>query len=142
MWKNRRERSISMPKGWEKPVWSLLVVLLALVGCGRKASQPPPTPTETLGGNFPTGKFVNGSFSWEFKVGGSFISSGPPGSETGTYFVNGNQVAITCQCCGDITGTYTWSYENKVLVFKAVEDQCSNRLGVVGTGQWLQEPKP
>ena len=112
----------------------MLALLSVAVGCSHAGTQAPATAT------FPTGMFTNGGWTWEFKAGGSFISSGPPGSETGTYIVSGNQVVITCQCCGDIPGTYAWSYSSDALVFKAIEDKCSNRLGVVAAGSWLKNP--
>ena len=111
----------------------LSMLLLLNSACG-----PAPTAASTM--TFPTGRYVNAGFSWEFKGDGSFISSGPPGSETGTYVVTANQVVITCQCCGEVAGTYTWTYDGKALSFKAIADKCSNRLKVVAAGPWLITP--
>jgi hypothetical protein len=123
-----------------RPAWMELALILLMVGCVPKVAQTQVAPTATAAATFPAGKFMNGNFSWEFNAGGIFTSSGPQGSETGTYTVIGNQVVITCQCCGDVKGTYTWTYTGNALIFKAIEDECTNRLGVVGTGQWVKNP--
>ena len=108
----------------------LLLAMVIITGCSPEASSPTPPP-------FPTGAFENGEWSWEFKADGTFLSSGPIGSETGTYQVNGNQVTIACECCGDAMGTYTWAFDGSELSFTAVEDPCSNRSDVVDGSTWL-----
>jgi hypothetical protein len=89
---------------------------------------------------FPTGTFSNGDWQWEFKEDGTSFTSGPIGSETGTYTISGDQITITCQCCGDIAGTYSWTFDGAILGFKAIQDDCENRRGVVDKSQWTKTP--
>ena len=86
--------------------FSLVIILVAwmVAGCVRKPAAPTETPTATALA-FPTGHFTNTDWSWDFKADGTFVSSGPQGNETGTYALNGDQVIITCQCCGNVKGT-------------------------------------
>ena len=114
-------------------VFVLLVVVMIITGCSPSASSPTPVP-------FPTGTFENGDWSWEFKADGTFLTSGPIGSETGTYQVTGNQVTITCQCCGNVKGTYAWSFDASELSFIAIDDTCSNRKGIVDGSIWSKKP--
>ena len=132
------KKGARMRGGWKKQVWLVSAVTLLAVGCGASAAHPP--TASMVKAAFPTGKFTNGNWSLDFKGDGNYIASGPPGSETGTYRVTGNLVVITCQCCGEVTGNYTWIYDGKTLTFTAIEDKCSNRLGVVAAGQWLKTP--
>ncbi len=113
----------------------LLLGVLAMAGCASPKAPPP-----TSAPSFPAGAFVNGDWAWEFKADGSFNSSGPLGSETGTYTVNGSQVIITCQCCGDAKGTYAWAFDGNTLQFTAIDDSCSNRKGVVNASTWSKKP--
>jgi hypothetical protein len=124
-----------MKSSWIKPCCLALAILSVGVGCSSRTDPPAPSSQ-----SFPTGKFTNQDWSLDFKGDGTYIASGPPGSETGTYTVSANQVVITCQCCGDVAGTYTWNYAGGTLSFKAIDDNCSNRLAVVGAGLWLQTP--
>jgi hypothetical protein len=122
-------------KGWIKSAWVLVFLLLIIVGCSPSRSSTSPTPDA-----FPTGAFTNGDWTWEFKADGTFISSGPLGSETGTYSVNGNQIIITCQCCKEVKGTYQWSFDGTALKFIAINDECVNRKDVVDASTWLKKP--
>jgi len=112
----------------------LPLILFFITSC---SSTKPPAPAP---GAFPTGAFANFAWSWEFKTDGSFVSSGPPGSETGTYAVNGDRVVITCQCCGPVDGTYSWAYDGKALKFTAQEDACTNRKQVLDGSTWMKKP--
>ena len=125
-----------MYKRWAALVF--FIILLSFTGCASKPSPtlvPSATPLP-----FPTGLFTNTDWSWEFKSDGTFTSSGPQGSETGTYVASGDQVAITCQCCGNVQGTYKWAFSGGTLTFHAIEDQCFNRLNVVTSGIWSLNP--
>ena len=118
--------------GWSKFICVTFLVLALFTGCSSKKVVSLPTLA-----SFPTGSFANGDWSWEFKGDGAFVSSGPQGSETGTYSVTGDQVIITCQCCGAVEGIYTWSYDGTKLKFSAVDDKCSDRKNVVDASAWL-----
>ena len=120
-------------------LFSAFLVLMAITACARKAT-PAPTETPTPGLAFPTGHFTNSDWTWDFKADGTFISSGVPGAETGTYIVTGDQVEITCQCCGNVKGTYRWSFDGQTLTFHAIDDACFDRLNVVSSGVWTLSP--
>ena len=120
---------------WVKSAWLLFLILLIIAGCSPTKPSSSPTPA-----SFPTGAFVNGDWSWEFKADGTFVSSGPPGSESGTYSASGDQVVITCQCCGDVEGTYTWAFDGMALKFAAIDDNCVNRKNVVDASTWSKKP--
>lgn len=111
----------------------LFLVVVLITGCSPGTSSPAQV-------SFPTGTFENGEWSWEFKVDGTFLSSGPIGSEAGTYQVAGNQVTIACQCCGNVEGTYLWAFEGSELSFTVVEDTCANRKDVVDGNAWTMKP--
>jgi hypothetical protein len=133
--KNEFNERRNAMRGWIRCAWVLILVSVIIAGCSP--TKPAPTPTTV---SFPTGAFVNGDWSWEFKADGSFVSGGPLGSESGTYSVSGDQVVITCQCCGDVEGTYTWSFDGMALKFTAIDDKCTNRKDVVDTSTWLKKP--
>lgn len=59
--------------------------------------------------------------------------------------MTGNQIIIknvtqTEGCLADTVGTYTWTYDGKVLSFKSLGDKCSGREYESENGQWLKEP--
>jgi hypothetical protein len=89
--------------------------------------------------SFPTGPFVNGDWSWVFKADGTFVSSGPAGSETGTYTVSNDRVVITCQCCGAVEGIYSWLFDGTALKLNSLNDQCADRKGVVDASTWVRK---
>ncbi len=132
---------------------SLVIVLIAwiLAGCAPKPTPVPPTETPTapvlptepspaVALAFPTGQFTNTDWSLDFKADNTYTVSGSRVSETGTYTVNGDQVVITCQCCGSVKGTYNWDFDGQTLTFQAVEDACFNRMNVVSSGIWSLNP--
>lgn len=121
--------------GLGKSIGATLLVLVLFTGCSADKTSSSPTTTP-----FPTGSFINGDWSWEFKADGSFVSSGPLGSESGTYSASADQVVITCQCCGDVEGTYTWAFDGMALKFTAMDDQCANRKDVVEASTWSKKP--
>ncbi len=115
-----------------------VLLLCSVFGCGRK-----PAPTSTAVPTaipFPTGPFTNGDSSWEIRPDGTFTTSGSFGSETGTWSAAGEQVVITCQCCGNVKGTYRWAFNGGTLTLQAVDDQCFNRLNVLTSGIWSLNP--
>ena len=116
-----------------KTALALFLTVLIILGCSPGKSSPTTVA-------FPTGTFINGDWSWEFKADGTFLTSGPIGSETGTYTVSGNQVIITCQCCGEVEGTYTWAFDDNALSFAVMDDTCANRNDVVDGSSWLKQP--
>ena len=122
-------------RGWIKSAGSLFLVLLIIAGCSPGKPSSSPTPA-----SFPTGAFVNGDWSWEFKADGTFVSSGPSGSENGTYLVSGDRVVITCQCCGEVEGTYKWAFSDMGLKFTSNDDKCANRKNVIDASTWSKKP--
>ena len=119
-------------------IFIILTMVFLLAGCTTRPAIPTPIPTRQVDTLFPGGFFTNGDWSLDFKADGTYRAAGPPGSETGTYKVNGNQVTVTCQCCGEVQGSYTWSYDGGTLHFTAIEDKCQNRQGVLGSGEWVR----
>ena len=123
-----------------RSTWVLFIVMLIITGCNSTKPLPPPTAVSTTTAAFPVGNFGNGDWSWVFKADGSFISSGPSGRESGTWSVSGDQVVITCQCCGEVKGTYTWAFDGVALKFAAIDDKCTNRRDVVDASTWSKKP--
>ena len=111
----------------------LLLVGVIISGCSPETSSSTPV-------SFPKGTFISGDWSWEFKADGTFLTSGPVGSETGTYQVTGNQITITCQCCENVKGTYLWAFEGSELSFTVIDDTCANRKDVVDGSSWMKKP--
>ncbi len=123
-------------RGWIFPASGILLAILVIAGCSSSTPQPQSTATLAVESSFPTGIFKNGDWTWEFKDDGSTSSTGPMGSENGTYSVDGNQLVITCECCGNVAGVYSWAYDGEELTFTPVEDQCNSRMEVVISGPW------
>ena len=123
----------------------LVIIAIALIssttGCGTKAVNPATTPAST--GDFPIGTFTNSdqSWTWEFKTDGSYLAQGLQSRENGNFTVDGNQISISGDYCGEITGNYTWTYDGTALTFEMIDDKCTDRLGVVVTGNWVKKPK-
>ena len=117
----------------------VIVLMLTAIGCSPSAtSSPPPTPGTTTP-SFPVGIFTSVGWTWEFKVDGSFVAEGPGEGEKGTYTVTGNQIVFKGDYCGDVTGTYTWTFDGKALSFKALDDQCNSRRDVVVRDDWSRK---
>ena len=97
------------------------------------AAPPPMTP-------FPAGTFARAPFTWEFKTDGSFEAHLPK-VVTGTYTVAGNQIVVKDKddVCGDVKGTYTWTFDGKALSFKTLDDQCFTRQDIVDRGAWTKQ---
>ncbi len=128
-----------MFRKWVEIAFVGLVVVSIVAACARKPAVPTETPTAaTL--PFPTGQFTNNDWSWDFKADGTFTFSGPQMSETGTYTPNGDQVVITCQCGGNVKGTYGWLFDGQTLTFHAIDDPIFNRLNVISSGVWSLNP--
>jgi hypothetical protein len=107
---------------------------------------PPPNESKPASpepaNNFPIGMFINKGWGWEFKADGSYIVQGLGATELGTFTVNGDQISVKGDYCGDVIGLYTWTYDGATLTFKAIDDQCPDRVGTVvaGNGQWTKRP--
>jgi hypothetical protein len=112
-----------------KLVMIALAIILVVVGC---------SPKET----FPIGIFTNGDWELEFKTDGSCISKFLGAvAETATCTVTDDQIVFKGDFCGeDKLGEYTWTFDDNILSFKAIDDKCSDRLGVLKDSQWLKKP--
>ena len=101
------------------------IVLLLLAACA------PPTP------EFPTGRFVGpeGLDEFEFNEDGTFSyffeqSSTP--EVVGTYSIDGDLYTDETNSSEDcpFPGSYTWTYDDPILTFRLVEDECEGRRSV------------
>ncbi len=136
-----------MSRKWVELSLGIILFVFSVAGCARKPAPAPtptpvpPTPTFTVVVlPFPTGKLTNMDYVLDFKSDGTYTASGPQGTETGTYVASGDQVVLTCQCCGNVKGTYSWIFDGSTLTFHAIDDACLNRLNVVSSGVWSQNP--
>lgn len=116
----------------------LTLVAILLAGCGPSAAKPTTTPAAL--GDFPIGNYTNQGWGWEFKPDGSYKVQGPFANESGTFTVTGNQMTIHGDSCGDIIGTYNWTYDGTTLTFEGVNDQCVDRAGTIVSGKWIKSP--
>ena len=64
----------------------------------------------------------------------------------GRHTLAGNQITLhdvsgpgTKKCVGKGDGTYTWSFDGKVMTFEAVNDLCDARRGTQ-QGKWTKQP--
>lgn len=122
-----------------------LVLVLATVGC---ASSATPTPLPTPGSAttvFPVGTFTMGIWDWEFRADGTEVASelGVGLREDGKYTVTGNQIVVQDTkgiYCGEPKGIYTWTFDGKVLTFKAIYDPCAERRNVVDGSSYSKKP--
>jgi hypothetical protein len=121
-------------------VATAFVLMLAVLGCGSKRAKSTTSPASI--GDFPTGTFANSdqAWTWEFNADGSYLARGLQSREKGTFTVNGSQISLKGDYCGDITGNYNWTFDGTALEFNLNEDICSDRAGVVVTGKWDMRP--
>ena len=125
------------------------------------ATQPPPTATAKPTVALPTPApaktpFPIGGFTMEDADGKWVMTLAADGDFTltrnngpwveGRYTLAGNQITLhdvsgpgTKKCAGKGDGTYTWSFDGKVLTFEAVNDQCDARRGTQ-QGKWTKQP--
>jgi len=100
---------------------------------------------------FPIGAFamedVDGKWMMTFTADGNFTLTRNGGLWVeGRYILDQNQITIhdaggpklsTCKGKGD--GTYTWSFDGKVLTFEVVNDLCDGRRGTQ-LAKWTKQP--
>jgi hypothetical protein len=109
-----------------------LVLVLALSAC----SSP----------KFPYGTYVNpdGSTEIQFKPDGSYTTyDGGLLVDQGTFSIRGNEIQweTSTDCYPQGKATYTWTYQNPTLVFKASgADSCPGRQTALDSVQL--RPKP
>ena len=117
------------------------VLLLAVSAC--QAGTQKNGESEALLGDFPPGIFQNPAMNWtlEFYADGTDYGIGVFISERGTLAVTGDQITMQGDHCGEIKGTYTWTYNGKVLDFSVLEDECTNRRVVIDQGSWVLTPQ-
>jgi hypothetical protein len=154
---------------WIKLAGIVLALMLTAIGCSPSATQPtptlvptatqpPPTPSPTatqppptpasptnVEGTFPIGKFQNEKLNqaMTFIADGRWSDQGdtPSGGPLlGTFTVTGDQIIFKDDYCGDVLGTYTWSYDGEALSFKTIDDKCSVREYIIPSGKWLKQP--
>ena len=123
-------------------------MVLTVIGCNSAPtpSLPTPGPAPTA---FPSGTFTMqlGDNHWTMTLNengscvlvedGVFVS-------IGVYEVTGDQLewlqSPYCAAQGAERGTYTWSFDGKVLTFKQVQDKCADRKAWLGNIQWTKKP--
>ena len=93
--------------------------------------------------NFPTGKFDLAQKRITFLPDGTFtvwiLNTETFDVEDGRYSVDGNQISFQDEiCAGD--GKYTWEFDERVLVFDLIEDECEGRSESLSKGKWLFKP--
>ena len=101
---------------------------------------PTPAPATTA---FPTGTFVSGDATWEFKTDGTNVWRSARFSELGNHTVTGNHFVLKMDFygnCGDDEAIYTWTYDGEVLSFKILRDACPSRNEYVFRTNWTRKP--
>jgi hypothetical protein len=116
------------------------VLLLAVSAC--QAGTQKNGESEALLGDFPPGIFQNLAMNWtlEFYADGTYYGIGVFVSERGAFTVTGDQITMQGDHCGEIKGTYTWTYDGEVLNFSVLDDECMDRRVVIDQGSWVLTP--
>jgi len=117
----------------------LTVFAVILAGCGGTSATRPTTAPAALG-DFPIGAYSIAGLTWKFKADGSYSIAGIDANEQGVFTVTGNKISLTGNCCGDMTGIYTWTYDDTALKFELINDDCTTRAGIVANGKWAMNP--
>ncbi len=95
---------------------------------------------------FPYGTFANadGSTVIQFKSDGTYNSyDGGLLVDQGTFSIRGNQInwETSTDCYPQGKGTYSWTYQNATLVFKASgPDSCPGRQSAIDSVQYHLKP--
>lgn len=119
---------------WIRLATIMLAIVVITVGCVPLVAPPAQPP-------FPTGTFTGpGIWTTEYNADGSYVARNPDAMERGTYTVTGEQIVLKGDYCGEVEGTYTWTFDGEVLSFTAVDDQCVDRRILVEGGTWLRQP--
>ena len=127
---------------------AVVAMVLTVIGCssGAPPSLPTPGPAPTA---FPIGTFTMelGNNQWTMTLGESgscTIVEDRVIVSTGVYQVTGNQLEWLqnsyCAAKGAERGTYTWSFDGKVLTFKQVQDGCADRKTWLDSIKWTKKP--
>ena len=96
------------------------------------------TLSPAFSADFPTGTFEakQTPFAVSFDDKGQFrVKQGDTLEVMGHYSAKASELKLTdaqgpwaCTKAGELTGTYTWTYENAVLTFVKVTDKCEDRV--------------
>ncbi len=112
-----------------------LFVFLPLTACsGRSAPR------------FPYGTYVSadGSSQMQFKPDGTYTAyDGGLLVDQGTFSLQGSEIhwETSTDCYPQGTGTYTWTYQNAILIFRAKgADTCPGRQGAIDAVQYHLKP--
>jgi hypothetical protein len=125
----------------------VVVVALTVIGCSS-AATPLPTPAPAPMA-FPTGTFTMqlGNHQWTMLLGENgncTLVEDDVIVSTGVYKVTGDQLEWVkhtyCAAQGAERGTYTWSFDGKVLTFKPIQDGCADRKAWLDNIQWTRKP--
>lgn len=126
---------------------AVMLIVTTVIGCSSGATPlPTPGPAPTA---FPIGTFTMqlGDNRWTMTLNengsctlvedGVFVS-------TGVYKVTGDQLEWLqnsyCAAKGAERGTYTWSFDGKVLTFKQIQDGCADRKAWLDNIGWTKKP--
>ena len=123
-----------------KKLIPLFLATILLASCGPSVAKPATTPAAL--GDFPIGNYRNSvvAWTWDFKADGSYSAGGLQAGENGIFTVTGDQISLQGDYCKDATGLYIWTYDGTALKFEAIHDECTDRAGVVVSGQWTPRP--
>jgi hypothetical protein len=140
--------------------WLIVVLMLGSTMMGACAAPPAPTPTlaptatpapkptATAPAGIPAGIYKPDppgvSAYMLFTAQGRYISSLPGGPRTGSYVVTGDQIVFNADDgpCVNVPGTYHWELNGNTLIFKAIQDDCTQALRQEDmTGRsWILQP--
>jgi len=123
-------------------LFMIAFVLLLIMSACQPGTQNSALPEASLG-DFPPGIFQNPTvnWTWEFRADGTYFAQGIFKSERGTFTVTGDQISMKGDHCGEITGTYIWTYEGKALTFNLLDDNCMDRRVVIDNDSWFLTPQ-
>lgn len=116
-------------------------VMLIASAC-QTGTQGQELPDGSLG-DFQPGIYQNPATSWsqDFRADGTYFAQGVFKTERGTFAVTGDQIFMQGDICGEVTGTYIWTYNGQDLNFSVVEDECTDRRVVLGNSSWSLTPE-
>lgn len=127
---------------------AVMGMVLTVIGCSSGATPSLPTPGPALIA-FPIGTFTMqlGDNQWTMRLnenGNCILVEDGVIVSTGVYNVTGDQLAwlqnAYCAAQDAERGTYTWSFDGKVLAFKQIQDGCADRKAWLDNIGWTKKP--
>ncbi len=131
-----------MSRKWILVVAVSMLLLTVSVACSSSAPAVKVLPTPGVAANpFPSGTFAIGKWSLELKGDGGYALKADALEENGTFTVSGDQVTLKGDRCAKLNvekAVYSWSFDGRMLAFKALDDRCMDRVSRMDGNSWTK----